>query len=529
MKFKTRMINAAVAAALGTVAGAAQAVNLGNDGEGQVLIYPYYTTQTKTVASGAAGAYNTLFTVVNSDSLNGKAVKVRFLEGKNSLEVLDFNLYLSPNDMFTGVLLDCTTVGGPNDCQAIGAPMLRTTDNTCTAAQIPIVSGSGSGATREIAFRNYAYSGTNKDEWNDETLGRAKEGYIEIIEMGSYSSGLTYTWSLHSQTTQIPANCAAIRNSWIDTDGNGIADVYTAGTLNAPTGHLSGALTLINASEGTDASVDAVALENFARLQNHQAPGSTLPDLRDSATPKRSNVLDGTKLVSTNWGATGAPLSPAIPVSAVLMRNQIINEYVAVAAPVRIETDHVITMPTKRFHQLVSDMRPFTKTASENATGICEPVTLTFYNRDETIQSTQPGFSPPPPSQTSQLCYEANVIPINSGTVQSNVLGSVNLKLSNVNSNFTEGWLRYGFGQTVTAPAAAGTTCFTTLIGDPILVPSGFTCNLVGTQVTYTGLPVLGFFIEDFINTSNLAAFGTAYASRYTRLIAPAPVFVGGN
>ena len=100
MKFKNRVISTAVAAAVGTFAGAAQAVNLGADGMGQVLVYPYYTVQAKTGGT----AFDTYITVVNSDSVNGKAVKVRLLEGKNSVEVLDFNLYLSPNDMWTATL-----------------------------------------------------------------------------------------------------------------------------------------------------------------------------------------------------------------------------------------------------------------------------------------------------------------------------------------------------------------------------------------------------------------------------------------
>jgi hypothetical protein len=536
MKFKTRMINAAVAAALGTVAGAAQAVNLGNDGEGQVLIYPYYTTQTKTIPTGGTGAFNTLFTIVNSDSVNGKAVKVRFLEGKNSFEVLDFNLYLSPNDMWTGVLLTCAGPNATNGCTAAGAPMLRTTDNSCTAAEIPIVTHSGlpgdSGATREVAFRNFAYSGTNKDAWNDQSLGRAMEGYLEVIEMGAYAftdtPNFTYTASLHSQTTQVPASCAAIRNAWTGPTGS---QVYTGGSLDAPTGQLSGALTLINANEGTDASVDAIALDNFSNVANHQEPGTARPDLRESSSPLLSNVFDGPVMVSTNWGLTGAPLSPAIPVSAVLLRNQIVNEYVVLASPVGLSTDHVVTMPTKRFHQQFADMRPFTTTVSQNAGGICEVVSLTFYNRDETIQSTQPGFSPPPPSTTTQLCYEANVLSLASGGTTSNVLASVTVHgpglaavppavTAPLVSNFSEGWLRYGFTQTVTAPAAVNTTCFTSLVTDPF--SSAFPCNPAGSQTTYVGLPVVGFFIEDFNNTSNpLLSYGTAYASRYTRRVVP--------
>ena len=78
-------LTAAVLAGLAGVAGlagTAQAVNLNPDGLGQVLIYPYYTAN-----SGNA----TILSVVNTTD-SAKAVKVRFLEGFNSREVLDFNL-----------------------------------------------------------------------------------------------------------------------------------------------------------------------------------------------------------------------------------------------------------------------------------------------------------------------------------------------------------------------------------------------------------------------------------------------------
>ena len=40
-----------------------------------------------------------------------KSVKVRFLEGKNSREVLDFNLFLSPFDVWTAAV-SATGAGG---------------------------------------------------------------------------------------------------------------------------------------------------------------------------------------------------------------------------------------------------------------------------------------------------------------------------------------------------------------------------------------------------------------------------------
>ena len=89
---KRNSLTTAVVAGIAGVAGfagLANAVDLNPDGLGQVLIYPYYTVNK---------GQDTLFTVVNTTAI-GKAVKVRFLEGYNSREVLDFNLFLSPHDL----------------------------------------------------------------------------------------------------------------------------------------------------------------------------------------------------------------------------------------------------------------------------------------------------------------------------------------------------------------------------------------------------------------------------------------------
>jgi len=106
--FKRKSLYAALAgvSALG-VTGAAQAVNLNPDGLGQVLIYPYYTTR----ADAGGNAYTSLLSVVNTTS-SAKAVKVRFLEGKNSREVLDFNLFLSKHDVWTAAILPGASDGG---------------------------------------------------------------------------------------------------------------------------------------------------------------------------------------------------------------------------------------------------------------------------------------------------------------------------------------------------------------------------------------------------------------------------------
>src|SRR5205085_7551037 len=123
--FKQKSLYAALAGlgALGAT-GAAQAVNVNPDGLGQVLIYPYYTTR----ADPAGNIYNSLLSVVNSTS-SAKAVKVRFLEGKNSREVLDFNLYLSPRDVWVAGIVGAGAAAG-------GGAGIYTNDKSCTTPTV---------------------------------------------------------------------------------------------------------------------------------------------------------------------------------------------------------------------------------------------------------------------------------------------------------------------------------------------------------------------------------------------------------
>ncbi|MBS0486276.1 MAG: hypothetical protein JSS13_02955, partial [Proteobacteria bacterium] len=89
----TTAVVAGIAGVVG-IANMANAVNLNPDGLGQTLLYPYYTVN---------AGQQTLLSVVNTTG-NAKAVKVRFLEGYNSREVLDFNLFLSKYDVWTATV-----------------------------------------------------------------------------------------------------------------------------------------------------------------------------------------------------------------------------------------------------------------------------------------------------------------------------------------------------------------------------------------------------------------------------------------
>ena len=95
---------------------AANAVSLSQNGAGQALLYPYYTVQ---------GENNTLFSIANpwyGRLGQFKAVKVRFREHRNGRPVADFNLYLAPGMVFTGMV-----TRNPE-----GRPILVTQSPACT-------------------------------------------------------------------------------------------------------------------------------------------------------------------------------------------------------------------------------------------------------------------------------------------------------------------------------------------------------------------------------------------------------------
>src|SRR6266480_3138678 len=142
--FQRKSLYAALAGvgALGVTA-TANAVAINPNGLGQVLIYPYYTVN----ADAAGNAYNSLLSVVNTTS-SAKAVKVRFLEGKNSREVLDFNLFLSKYDVWTAAIVP----------SASGGAKVISFDKSCTIPDNSLFLLPGTD------FVNFAYVGSNDDK-----------------------------------------------------------------------------------------------------------------------------------------------------------------------------------------------------------------------------------------------------------------------------------------------------------------------------------------------------------------------------
>ena len=423
----------AALAGLGAVgaAGTANAVHVNPDGLGQVLLYPYFT-----VREQAAGApYNSLLSVVNSTS-SAKAVKVRFLEGRNSREILDFNLYLSAKDVWTAAILPTSDGAG-----------IITADKSCTT---PTVSSNAADPTR---FVNFAYASDPAGG----SLDRTREGYIEIIEMGNVT-GETAVDVTH--IAGVPLDCPGI------TDATARRDTVLGN------GGLFGGITLINVLLGEDFTADATALDNFNTTGPIWfAPGDTRPDLTFSTT--QFEIFRGTSVV------VGTAPRGIDAVSAALMHRNVYNEFV-LDSVTKSGTDWVVTFPTKRFYftgNTVTSLfqRNFT------STGSCDDVGITVYDREERTPTTPQGFSPPPPGAApSALCWEANVVTFNN----SNVFASKNV--ANITTTFQNGWVDMNLVGPTTPPAHTLGTSAGTFQGLPVI---GFAAQsfLNGTLTTGTG------------------------------------------
>ncbi len=430
---KRNNLTTAVVAGLTGVAGLvnlAGAVDLNPDGLGQVLIYPYYTVN---------GGNQTLVSVVNTTAV-AKAVKVRFLEGHNSREVLDFNLFLSPFDVWTAAVFSLATgTGAPGN--------LVTTDTSCTAPAIRTNTGLPTlpDGRHYVPFRNIAYSGTVNDT-GPETLDRTREGHLEMIEMATLTDA-TATAVTHVGGT--PPGCASVQ-----------ALAPTSTTLLSPTGGLFGSGSIVNTAQGVMNAYNADAIDGFFTVAGNlfSATSSLTPSLAQAdnsnvvALSAVSYVFNNGTLIQSNYLAP----NHIDAVSAVFAANAIYNEYELEAAA-GAESEWIITFPTKRFY--VDDaivgagpaaIAPFHEVfGAVNDDESCVLIGLNIYNREEATTTTSVDFSPPPATPQNSLCYEAQVLTFQraadytSGGGVSRILGST--LTTNVDARglgFEAGWLR---------------------------------------------------------------------------------------
>jgi hypothetical protein len=473
-KTMMKSLTMAVGIALGGlgVLPSAQAVHVSADNLGQALIFPYYTVR---------GGWMTLFGVTNTSDLT-VAVKVRFREAYNSRDVFDFNIILSPHDVWTGWVAD-----------AGDRPALFSEDKSCT---VGAMSPSGIPFTDGLN----TYTGPAADG-GPTTPDRMKEGYVEMIMMGAANvvvpkpaNDLTTLARGAIHVNGVPTNCQALIDAFTTYSQLGAVGVApTAGLLrgefqsygtdpknnNLPLNPLKGTFALVNGAKGLNAVGLPVHLADLARRPDTDDAGVFMtaqlpqadaggnfydsynePSLWSWPQDSRGQYLygDGQQVDGINNDNNGDFVGGALEATSVL------NEWsrrTNAAAGWVTATDWVITFPTKHHHvdndpgnefagrndgrlNAGTDPTPFTQMFVDTSAATpvrrgqsCDSVSYQLYNREEQ-KSSALGFSP---GGTAQLCYEANVLTFNQGAI----LNSPIAKSINYPENFTFGWLNVRF------------------------------------------------------------------------------------
>ena len=447
-------LTAAVLAGLAGVAGiagTAQAVNINPDGVGQVLLFPYYTTN---------GGNVTLLSVVNTTE-DAKAVKVRFLESENSVEVLDFNLYMSAYDVWTASIepqpmdsIDTSCDPDPTDGTDVycEGPMLMIAadENTCMVPNFGKMQ-----SFLPFAYKSFGEEGEDGSFAGDggtQDDARMNEGHFEMIEMGVLDEEgdgdfMPAQWATHTTVggAWLPEDCGALNDAWATiADGTSLTDgewkVDKGRAVLPPTGGLFGGAGIVNVVKAAMHTYEADAINGWnvsgtikgdGITSLHTEPGSLVP-----------NLDSGDILTSVVFSDQGIPLADDLDrsvdaVSYLFMHDSLMNEYVTDPG-LAAKTEWVLTFPTKRFYVETDPvMAPFTTAwavaGDDMYATACATVALTgLWDREErdegdpgcedtnTCETDRPPIvSPPPPVilppptpgvEPFQLCYETNVI-----------------------------------------------------------------------------------------------------------------------
>jgi len=478
------------------MASVANAVNVNPDGLGQVLLYPYYS---------ARGGNDTVISIVNTTE-SSKAVKIRFIEALNSREVLDFNIYMSPFDVWAAGIT-------ANDA---GGAKLSFSDTTCTAPYLLQTQG----GEQDFLTAEFTDGGPTGES-------RTASGYVEVIEMGNLT-GDAASAAVHTSAGVPPDSsatggwdiCGLFQERWIEASAsNGTGEWLDDATfeLEPPTGGLFGAGAIINVAEGTMFSYNATAIDGFwtQGFIEHTNPQSLNPSLSDA--DDTSTVFVNGVVSSETWN-TGIDT-----MNHVLAFEKLMNEYMVIDS-VNGATEWVVTFPTKRFHTDAAGGAvpagepepPFTSTWTMDDPFSCEVLDLTVWDREEQTPGPDSGGidvspSDDPEPDVFELCREANVIRFanESGVPDTSEIlkepsaataalpeyGYVNFGLG---ESFSAGWAQFDFSNRFSNPSASS-----------------------GNSAV--GLPAIGFAVQTYTNGTLgggvLANYGASFDHHGSRVM----------
>ena len=490
-----------------TTGGNSNGLAFSDNGVGHILVVPYYTAE----ASAAAGANHTMINLVNTDTVNGKAVKVRFRGASNSDDVFDFQVFLSPGDVYA---MDIAL----NAANGL-ARLSPTGDASCTKPDFrnaAFVAGT-------LPTSNWDFKTTRLDPYATAAARAAQtlEGYVEILNMADITPGGALGKVItHAAGVAECGSKAAAAWTLLDTDQtNAVLKGSTIG-LAEPTTGLMANWTILNitnqAAWGANATA-MVALNSAGLAQGNIVywPQTDTQLLYAPTNPTMGNadvftadpMLDGMipwiqplmmdlpDLSTPYLNVWDNPLARRENLTYALATTVIQNEFETLPG-IFAQTDWVLAQPTRRYHitwnyyvggdyaqYFHSDYYAANFNIGPNSdfTQLCSyNITYKAFNRDE----VQPSTVFPSPQPRPALCGEVSVLTFNNpGAAFSGVLGAKltvqDLDITDPNNKtINEGWMTVNTGG----------------LYDPANpLSAGFGGTNMGSQPGYMGLPILGF------------------------------------
>lgn len=367
-------------------------------GVGHALLVPYFSAQNGNM---------TVMHITNTDQVNGKAVKVRFRGAANSDDVLDFQVYLSPGDVWTAAV----------SAGADGVATIVTGDNTCTVPAL--TPGVPQAFVQDRLNPNLSVA---------DKANQTREGYVEIFTMADIAGDKVWTAAgalggtvnspLYTATKHVAgvAPCSVAGSAARTTLNTAAltnfteAGAATAG-FNTPTGGIMGDWYIINVPQTTTFSGAATALQatggnlrgNFVHFpqDNGTAP---FPDAATDARSVTSDPLfrpDAIQATGVAFGATpalsllnfdlpdlstpliGAPSNTAAAAQAAslttaLAVTSITNQY-ANDPSITALTDWSFSMPSRRYN-VAANYKAITGTTAATSANSANPGYRLFTN-----------------------------------------------------------------------------------------------------------------------------------------------------
>jgi len=344
---------------------------------GHHLIVPYYTVQ---------NGQSTAFHITNTDTDHGKAVKVRFRGAGNSDDVLDFQVFLSPGDVWAA---------GLDEDPVTGRMRIFTVDNSCTIPRFGRTPGEfGNKENGEIG-----YLLSSSGNVGSGGAAATREGYIEIFNMADLdkdlASGLDtakVSETIKHDSDGVPACNPRVLEKLVEPDSLSSSKEVELRSLgfDTPSTGLTGDWYILNLAENTAFSGASLAIE--ARVERAGIPGRgnfvVFPQTRDAygganANAKTADPLLRTENVGVEKNSLGSitgtaisslpinrplqfdfpdmstpylagsitdPLGPIRQIaqlSRAIRSSGVVNQYVVTGAD--FDTDWVFSMPTRRY------------------------------------------------------------------------------------------------------------------------------------------------------------------------------------